>query len=81
MEMKSCVFRVTSVASCARAVAAMRKALMATFTHPGFVEEATRTGLDVSKPRSGEELGALVARIYRDTPPALVERLRRLNNP
>ena len=65
----------------AERVAAMRKALMAAFTNAAFVEEATKAGLDVKKPRSGEELAALVTRIYRDTPPALVERLRRLNNP
>jgi tripartite-type tricarboxylate transporter receptor subunit TctC len=62
-------------------VAAMRKALAATFRDKAFVEDATRAGLDVSKTRSGEEVAALIERIYRDTPPALVERLRRLNNP
>ena len=65
----------------AERVAAMRTALMAAFTDPRFVAEASKTGLDVTKPRSGEALAALVTRIYRDTPPALVERLRRLNNP
>ena len=62
-------------------VAGLRKALMATFVDPVFVDEATRLGLDVKRPRSGEELGALIQRIYRETPPALVERLRKLNNP
>ncbi len=65
----------------AERVAAMRKALATTFRDKAFVEEATRAGLDVRKPRSGEDLAALIERIYRDTPPALVERLRRLNNP
>ena len=65
----------------AERVAAMRKALAATFRDKAFVDDATRAGLDVSKTRSGEEVAALIERIYRDTPPALVERLRRLNNP
>ena len=62
-------------------VAAMRKALAALFKSAAFVEEATKAGLDVSSPRSGEDLSALIARIYKETPPALVERLRKLNNP
>ncbi len=65
----------------AERVAAMRKALTDTFRDKAFVEDAKRAGLDVSKTRSGEEVAALIERIYRDTPPALVERLRRLNNP
>ena len=65
----------------AERVAAMRAALSATFTDKTFMAEAARAGLDVKKPRSGEAVQDLVARIYRDTPPALVERLRRLNNP
>lgn len=65
----------------AERVAAMRQALAATFRDKAFVEDATRAGLDVGKTRTGEEVAALIERIYRDTPPALVERLRRLNNP
>ena len=65
----------------AERVEAMRAALMRTFRDRAFVEEATKAGLDVRKPRSGAELTQLIERIYRDTPPALVERLRRLNNP
>ncbi len=65
----------------AERVAGLRKALMATFVDPVFVEEATKMGLDVKSPRTGEQLGALISRIYRETPPALVERLRKLNNP
>lgn len=65
----------------AERVAAMRAALTAVFRDKAFVEEATRAGLDVGKPRSGEALAELIAGIYRDTPPAIVERLRRLNNP
>ncbi len=62
-------------------VTAMRTALAEVFRDKSFIEEASRAGLDVSKPRSGEALAELIAGIYRDTPPALVERLRKLNNP
>ncbi len=65
----------------AERVAAMRKALADTFGDKAFIADAGRSGLDVSKPRSGEEVAALIERIYRETPPALVQRLRRLNNP
>ena len=62
-------------------VDAMRAALAATFRDKTFVDDATRAGLDVSKPRSGQALHELITRIYNETPPALIERLRRLNNP
>lgn len=62
-------------------VEAMRKAMEQTFKDKAFVDEATKAGLDVRKPRTGAQLAALIERIYRDTPPALVERLRKLNNP
>ena len=65
----------------AERVEAMRAALAATFKDKVFTDEAARAGLDVRKPRSGAALQDLIARIYRETPPALVERLRRLNNP
>ncbi len=65
----------------AERVAAMRKALFATFKDARFVEEATKTGLDVKSPRTGEQLAALIERIYRETSPTLVARLKKLNNP
>lgn len=65
----------------AERVSALRKAMMATFKSTAFVADATKTGLDVRSPRSGEELSSLIDRIYRETSPALVERLRKLNNP
>lgn len=65
----------------AERVAALRKAMMVTFKDPTFIADATKTGLDVGSPRTGDELAALIERIYRETPPALVERLRKLNNP
>ena len=62
-------------------VEAMRAAMAATFKARAFVDEAARAGLDIRKPRSGADVQELIARIYRETPPTLVERLRRLNNP
>jgi tripartite-type tricarboxylate transporter receptor subunit TctC len=62
-------------------VAAMRQALMATFKDPAFVEEARKRRLDVNSQRSGEELHALLQRIYTKTPPHVIARLRKVMNP
>ena len=62
-------------------VAAMRKALMATFKDPAFMEEAKKRRLDVNSQRSGQELQALLQRIYTKTPPHVIERLRKIMNP
>ena len=62
-------------------VAAMRKALMATFKDPVFQEEAKKRRLDVKSQRTGEELQALLQRIYTKTPPNAVARLRKIMNP
>ena len=62
-------------------VAAMRRALMATFKDPAFVEEARKRRLDVNSQRSGEELHALLQRIYTKTPPHVIARLRKVMNP
>ena len=62
-------------------VAAMQKAMMDTFKDPAFLEEAKKRQLDVSSPRTGQELQALVQRIYTKTPPHVITRLRKIMNP
>jgi tripartite-type tricarboxylate transporter receptor subunit TctC len=61
-------------------VAAMRQALRETFADPDFVAEAEKIGLSLNDPRSGEELLRVIERTY-ETPPHIIERLRKLNNP
>jgi tripartite-type tricarboxylate transporter receptor subunit TctC len=61
-------------------VAAMRKALAATFTDAQFQADARKIGLIVNAPRTGEELQKVIAGAYR-TPSRVVDRLRKLNNP
>lgn len=63
----------------AERVALLRKSLIATFNDKTFKEEATKQGLDVSNIRTGEQLNELISRIYRETPPAVVERLRKIS--
>jgi len=60
-------------------LAAMRKAVANTFADPDFLAEATRLGLQPERPRNGEELQAVIARAYA-APPAVIERLRKLNS-
>src|SRR5688572_21807783 len=62
-------------------IAAMQKAMMATFKDPEFLEEAKKRQLDVQSPRSGQELHALLERIYTKTSPQAVARLRKIMNP
>jgi len=59
---------------------AMRNALTATFADADFLAEAQKIGVSVNEPRSGEELLRVIERAYQ-TPPHIVERLRKLNNP
>jgi hypothetical protein len=61
-------------------VAVMRTALAETFADPEFLGEGARMGLAVNAPRSGEQLTDVIARAYR-SPPRIVERLQKLNNP
>jgi tripartite-type tricarboxylate transporter receptor subunit TctC len=61
-------------------VGAIRTALMDTFRDPDFLAEADKLNLGVNAPRSGEQFQDLLKRIDQ-TPPHLVERLRKLNNP
>jgi len=62
-------------------VAAMQTALMDTFKDAEFVAEANKRGLGVNSPRSGKELQELVERVYRQTPPHIIERLRKISAP
>jgi tripartite-type tricarboxylate transporter receptor subunit TctC len=61
-------------------VAAMRKALAETFADPDFLAEGARMGLGLNAPRTGEQLTDVIARAYQ-SPPRIVERLQKLNNP
>lgn len=58
-------------------VVAMRRAFAATLRDPEFLADAKRQQLDVSSPRTGEQLQQELERIYR-SPPLIVERLRRI---
>ncbi len=62
-------------------VAAMQKAMMDTFKDPAFVAEANKRGMDVSSPRTGEELRDLLVRVYTKTPDHIVARLRKISTP
>ena len=55
----------------AERIAAMRRAFMDMFRDPAFIAETKKMNLDVD-PMSGEDLQALVRRVY-DTPPEIVE--------
>ena len=59
----------------------MQKAMTDTFKDPAFLEEAKKRQLDVSSQRTGRELQALVQRIYTQTPPHVITRLRKIMNP
>jgi hypothetical protein len=62
-------------------VAAMSQAMMDTFKDPDFIAEAEKRGLGVSSPRSGKELQELLTQVYTQTPPAIIERLRKISTP
>jgi tripartite-type tricarboxylate transporter receptor subunit TctC len=61
-------------------VAAMRKAFTETFNDPEFVAEGNKRGLGINAPRDGQALQELVDRVYKNTPPALVDRLKKLQS-
>ena len=65
----------------AERVAAMQKAMTDTFKDPAFLEEAKKRQLDVNSQRTGQELQALVQRIYTQTTPHVITRLRKIMNP
>ena len=51
-----------------------------TFADPDFRAEGERMGLGLNAPRTGEELQTVIARAYQ-SPPRIIERLQKLNNP
>jgi len=59
--------------------AALRDSFMATMRDAVFLEEAQRRGLDID-PTTGEEINALVRRLY-ETPAATVQRVREVFTP
>jgi tripartite-type tricarboxylate transporter receptor subunit TctC len=61
-------------------VAALRQALAETFADPDFRAEGERMGLGLNAPRTGEALQAVIASAYQ-SPPRIIERLQKLNNP
>jgi tripartite-type tricarboxylate transporter receptor subunit TctC len=61
-------------------VAAMRKALTDTFTDSDFQAAAKKIGLIVNAPRTGQQLQDVITQAYA-SPPAVVDRLRKLSNP
>jgi tripartite-type tricarboxylate transporter receptor subunit TctC len=60
-------------------VRALRKAFMDMMSDPEFQAEATKQGLQIDSPRSGEQVQAEIERLY-NTPTHIVERLRRIYN-
>lgn len=61
-------------------VEAMQDAFAATFADPEFLEEGRAMGLSVDAPRTGQEMQALMQRIF-SSPPEILERLRATYNP
>jgi hypothetical protein len=59
-------------------VATLRRALAETFSDPRLQVEAARINVGFNEPRTGADLERLIATTYR-TPPAIIDRLRRLN--
>lgn len=57
--------------------AALRAAMLATFSDPDFLAEAAKQQLQVDKPTPGEKLQAFIARVYT-MPPRIAERLRKI---
>jgi tripartite-type tricarboxylate transporter receptor subunit TctC len=61
-------------------VAIMRKAFADTFKDPDFLAEAEKRRLGVNSPRDGQALQDVIERVYKNTAPPQVERLRRLQH-
>ena len=61
-------------------VAAMRKAFVDTFKDPDFLAEAEKRRLGINAPRDGQGLQDVIDRVYKETPPALIQRLQKLQH-
>jgi tripartite-type tricarboxylate transporter receptor subunit TctC len=59
-------------------VAAMRKAFVDTFKDKDFLAEAEKRKLGVNAPRDGKTLQDVIEGVYKGTPPAIIERLKKL---
>jgi tripartite-type tricarboxylate transporter receptor subunit TctC len=64
----------------AERVAALRQAFAAAMTDPDFLAEGEKIGLDLSAPRTGEQIQAVMERTYQ-SPPRVIDQLRQLNVP
>lgn len=62
----------------AERVAAMRQALADTFADADFLADATKIGLVVNAPQTGQQLQDVIDHAYA-TPPRVIDRLRALN--
>ena len=58
-------------------VIAIKAAMRATFADPAFLADARQAGLQVDAPQSGEDVQAIVDRVYK-MPPRVIERLKAL---
>jgi hypothetical protein len=56
-------------------VSAIRKAFAETIRDPTVIAEAKKTGIELDRGQSGEQLQNVVLRAY-ETPPAVIERLK-----
>jgi tripartite-type tricarboxylate transporter receptor subunit TctC len=64
----------------AERVAALRQAFAATMADPEFLAEGEKIGLELSAPRTGEQIQAVMDGAYQ-SPPRVIDRLRQLNIP
>ena len=62
-------------------VAALQKAMADMLRDPEFLTEAKKRQLDVDTPRTGQQLQDLLQRVYTQTSPQVVSRLRKIMNP
>jgi hypothetical protein len=64
----------------AERVAALRRAFAATMVDPDFLAEGERIGPGLNAPRTGEQIQAMMDRVFQ-SPPRVLDRLRQLNTP
>src|SRR6266700_6059120 len=61
-------------------LAALREAFAATMADPDFLAEGEKMGLGLNAPRTGAQIQAVMERAYQ-SPPRVIDRLRKLNVP